>query len=74
MCARVRERESAHIYVCVGFIDLGGGGCAGRRGGEIYLSEQRRIGDREERERRGMCTVEKERLKGERQMQKEIYR
>lgn len=33
------------MYVCVCFIDLGWGG----GGGEIYLSEQRRIGDWEER-------------------------
>ena len=36
------------MYVCVCFIDLGVGECV-CVGGEIYLSEQRRIGDREER-------------------------
>lgn len=55
------------MYVCVCFIDLGGV-VDGRGSEEIYLSEQRRIGDREER--RGMCREEKERLKGE--AQKEI--
>lgn len=47
LCAQVSECESAHMYVCVCFIDLSGGWVGG--GGEIYLSEQRRIGDREER-------------------------
>lgn len=34
------------MHVCVCFLDLVGGWVGG---GEIYLSEQRRIGDREER-------------------------
>ena len=58
------------MYVCVCFIDLGGGGGGG---GEIYLTEQRRIGDREEREE-GCAEKKKNDLKEKGKCRKrEIY-
>lgn len=51
----------AHVCLC-GFHRFRGEGDA-----EIYLSEQRRIGD-QRRGGRGTCREEKEGLKGERQM------
>lgn len=40
VCMCVRKCQYVRMYVCVCFVDW--------RGAEIYLSEQRRIGDREE--------------------------
>lgn len=45
VCVSERVRVCALVCLCVCCIDLGRGGYKG----EIYMSEQRRIGDREER-------------------------
>lgn len=65
VCVREWVRVCAHVCLCV--FHRFGGCWRGRRDIFEWAEENWRQG----RERRGMCREEKERLKGERQMQKE---